>query len=116
MFGFSFGEIVFVAIIALIAVGPDKMPELMKTLGRAMREFQKAGRELRAQSGIDEIMESDEIAELKRLRDLKLAAFDAASAKLPAPLSAEDRAREFPAAGVDVDLAVSRAPLNGPPA
>jgi len=34
MFDFSFGELVVLAVIALLVVGPDKMPEMARTAGR----------------------------------------------------------------------------------
>ena len=42
MFGLGAGEIIVVLVIALIFIGPKKLPELAKGLGRGIREFQKA--------------------------------------------------------------------------
>ncbi|NOS36261.1 MAG: twin-arginine translocase TatA/TatE family subunit, partial [Deltaproteobacteria bacterium] len=42
MFGIGFTEIVVILVIALIVLGPEKLPELAKALGRAMREFRTA--------------------------------------------------------------------------
>ena len=42
MFGLGFGEIFVVLAIALIFIGPKKIPELARGLGKALREFQKA--------------------------------------------------------------------------
>lgn len=54
MFGIGFTEIVVILIIALIVLGPDKLPELAKALGRAMREFRTATDDIkRSVSGID---------------------------------------------------------------
>ncbi len=44
MFGLGFGEIILVLIIALIFIGPKKLPELAKGLGQGIREFQKAAK------------------------------------------------------------------------
>ena len=42
MFGLGIGEIVVILFIALIFIGPKKLPELAKGLGKAIREFQNA--------------------------------------------------------------------------
>lgn len=57
--GFGFGEIVVIAVVLLVAVGPKKLPQLMKTVGQGMRQFRDATTELRRASGIDEIMRED---------------------------------------------------------
>lgn len=44
MFGLGFGELVLVLLIALIFIGPKKLPELAKGLGQGLREFQKAAK------------------------------------------------------------------------
>lgn len=44
MFGLGFGEIILVLLIALIFIGPKKLPELAKGLGQGIREFQKAAK------------------------------------------------------------------------
>lgn len=42
MFGLGFGEILLILIVALIFIGPKKLPELAKGLGKGLREFQDA--------------------------------------------------------------------------
>ena len=42
MFGLGIGEIVIILFIALIFIGPKKLPELAKGLGKGLREFQGA--------------------------------------------------------------------------
>jgi len=41
MFGIGITEIIIILIVALLVVGPKKLPELAKTLGRGMAEFRK---------------------------------------------------------------------------
>jgi len=42
MFGLGAGELFLIFVIALLFLGPKKLPELAKGLGQAIREFQKA--------------------------------------------------------------------------
>jgi TatA/E family protein of Tat protein translocase len=61
MFNIGLPELLIIAAIALIVFGPNKLPELAKAFGRAMREFRKA---------TEEVKESFE-AETKDLEELK---------------------------------------------
>lgn len=46
MFGLGAGEILIILAFALIFIGPKKLPELARNLGKGIREFQKAKDEL----------------------------------------------------------------------
>ena len=39
--GIGTGEFLLIAVIVLMVFGPSKMPEIARTLGRAVREFKK---------------------------------------------------------------------------
>lgn len=49
MFGLGFGELILILIIALIFIGPKKLPEVAKGLGKGIREFQNAAKGLNDQ-------------------------------------------------------------------
>jgi TatA/E family protein of Tat protein translocase len=44
MFGLGMGELVLIFLIALIFIGPKKLPELAKGLGKGIRDFQNAAK------------------------------------------------------------------------
>ena len=41
MFGIGLTEIIIIMGVALLVIGPDKLPEVAKTLGKALAEFKK---------------------------------------------------------------------------
>jgi sec-independent protein translocase protein TatB len=45
----SFGEMLFIVLLALIVVGPKRLPGLMRELGKYMAEFKRASNEFRRQ-------------------------------------------------------------------
>ncbi len=63
MFNIGLPELLIIGAIALIVFGPNKLPELARAFGRAMREFKKA---------TDEVKESFE-AETRDIEELRSA-------------------------------------------
>jgi len=64
MFGIGMPELILILAIALIVIGPNKLPDLAKSLGKAMGEFKKATRDLKDSMQID-----SEVNELKTAFD-----------------------------------------------
>ena len=64
MFGIGMPEMILILAIALIVIGPKKLPDLAKSLGRAMREFKKATNEFKETMQID-----SEMADVKKAFD-----------------------------------------------
>ena len=58
MFGMGMPEIMLILAIALIVIGPKKLPDLAKSLGRALGEFKHATKEFKSAIDIDEDVKS----------------------------------------------------------
>ena len=69
MFGIGASELLIIGVVLLIAVGPSKLPKLLKAGMGTYREFRRATRELRASSGIDELLQDEDLKDLKDLRN-----------------------------------------------
>ena len=71
VFGFSFSELIVVAIVALVVMGPKDLPKVLRKLGQYAGKLRRLAADLRAQSGIDDALRSeglaDDIAEIRKL-------------------------------------------------
>lgn len=53
MFGLSFGELAIIAILALLLLGPDRLPDAAKTLAKGLRDLRRASDDLKDQIGAE---------------------------------------------------------------
>jgi sec-independent protein translocase protein TatA len=65
MFG-SIGpaELVLIFVIALLVFGPKKLPEIGRSVGKALREFKKTSEEIK--SRIEEEIDASEIKDIRK--------------------------------------------------
>jgi len=56
MFGIGPTEMIFFLVILLLAVGPEKLPTFMRTVGKGVRQVRNASREFKDAIGLDELM------------------------------------------------------------
>jgi Tat protein translocase TatB subunit len=102
MFGIGLPELLLIMAVALIVVGPEKLPELAKSLGRGIAELKKAASSLK-----DSFDEEDEKSTAWERHDVDrppnklLDAYnnlppDAMPEKIDTPVSADTDAAEAP--------------------
>jgi Tat protein translocase TatB subunit len=105
MFGIGAGEMLIIAIVLLIAVGPTRLPKLLKSGVQMYREFRRATRELRASTGIDEILQDEDLRDLRKplhIPPAKQKPIAAAKPTRQRALSYTERVQEVPPEGVDL--------------
>ncbi len=67
MFGIGLPELVVILVVALLVVGPSKLPELAKSLGKALAEFRRMADEVK--ETIEEEVAGAEASQEERPRD-----------------------------------------------
>jgi len=85
MFGIGGGELIFIIFIALMLFGSDKIPDVARTMGKAMAQFKNATNEIKSEiqkgveaNGIDTSMKeltatfSDEVEKVKTNLDINV--------------------------------------------
>jgi sec-independent protein translocase protein TatB len=111
VFGFSIFEVLMIGVVALVAVGPQRLPGMLKTFGAWMRKLRKMTTDVRAQTGIDELLKQEGIhGGLNELRSLVRGHGPPAPAPAPIPYRRED-----PYASLEIDV-TREYPPEGPDA
>src|SRR5437870_3080904 len=69
MFGLGMGELLVILAVALLVLGPKRLPEMATGLGKAIRDFRRATQDIKSQLEVDETV-AKPLAELQSaLRD-----------------------------------------------
>jgi sec-independent protein translocase protein TatB len=79
MFGIGTGELLLIALIALLVLGPERMPQLMRDIGKTMGDLRKTSEELQ-----QEFLNADRTLKAEKL--LEVAASSAPASETATPV------------------------------
>ncbi len=66
MFGIGVPELLVILVVALLVLGPQRLPEVAKALGKALAEFRRATSDLSEDLGNAKIMLEEEVRQAER--------------------------------------------------
>ncbi len=58
MFGIGMQELLLILVVALIILGPKKLPEVAKSLGKALNEFKRATNDIKESLEVDQSLKT----------------------------------------------------------
>jgi len=96
MFGIGGPELLIICIVALIVIGPKKLPEMLRSLGKGLAEFKRVGNDVK--STLDEEVSKAETEARKREVEEEMARRKAEKAKEEAAAAAAKPVEAAPAA------------------
>jgi sec-independent protein translocase protein TatB len=59
VFGISLTELTLILVVALVVLGPERLPTMLRTLGVWISKLRRMTTEVRAQTGIDELLRTE---------------------------------------------------------
>lgn len=59
MFGISFTELVLILVVALVVLGPQRLPGMLRTVGMWIHKVRQMTTEVREQTGIDDLLRQE---------------------------------------------------------
>ncbi len=106
MFGISFTELLLIALVVLLVVGPRRLPGMLRQIGEWVSKLRRMTSEVREQTGIDDVLRDEGLpgglSELRRMVRGDFGAMDKpVVVNSPYETVDIDHSREYPAEGPD---------------
>ena len=101
--GLSFGEILVLAILAMVVIGPKDLPKLLRTVGRFLGQASRAIADVKRETGLHDVLRGDfeDLARLAdHIEDMGVAKPEVRSVLVHGELPGL-RVREYPLIGAD---------------
>ncbi len=112
MFGLGMPEILLILAIALIVIGPQKLPEVAKMLGKAMGEFKRSAQDLKDSIDIETTVKEANPKPVKK--ELKDVVKDIGTED-PKPQQAPDKSESLDKTDDDLKAKTPPEPAQGNP-
>lgn len=83
MFGIGMTEMILIAALALLVIGPKKLPDMARSLGKGFAEFKRATNELKSTIDMEARKDEEQMREKQAEQDLSASATEALDRQEP---------------------------------
>jgi sec-independent protein translocase protein TatB len=112
MFGIDSGELLVIAVVALVVIGPKDLPRVMRAIGNFVGQARGMARHFR--SGVDNMIRESELADMEKKWRADNERIMREHPPLPAPETAEAK-EDWPAGGTAAPGDAWPEPTDSPP-
>ena len=90
MFGIGMTEMILIAAVALLVIGPKKLPDLARSLGKGFADFKRATSELKSTIDMETRKDEERMRDMRAGQDLSSAAGEALARQEPVEKEIEE--------------------------
>jgi sec-independent protein translocase protein TatB len=102
LFDISFTELLLLGAVALLVLGPEKLPGTLRLMGQWAAKIRRFTVDLRQQSGVDQVLRSEGLSEMRSMMRGGATSAHQPPLHQARPVSfVPDKSREYPTEGSD---------------